>query len=111
MPRGLRPFHPAALPAQELLASSTLGSLRAHFVDAERALKALQAEGRGENHPATRAAQAQLDSVRTALLSEVKNIQEAYARDASSAAMSVRYAWIAGSRAATSPTSRARTRT
>jgi polysaccharide biosynthesis transport protein len=73
---------PAALPAQELLASATLGSLRAHFVDAERALKAMQAEGRGDNHPATRAAQAQLDSVRTALLAEVKNIQEAYARDA-----------------------------
>ncbi|HEX2873101.1 MAG TPA: polysaccharide biosynthesis tyrosine autokinase [Polyangiaceae bacterium] len=73
---------PAALPAQELLASATLGSLRGHFVDAERALKASQAEGRGENHPATRAAQAQLDSVRAALLAEVKNIQEAYARDA-----------------------------
>lgn len=74
--------NPAALPAQELLASTTLGSLRAHYVDAERALKALQAEGRGENHPATRAAQAQLDSVRAALLSEVKNIQESYERDA-----------------------------
>lgn len=73
---------PAALPAQELLASSTLGSLRSHFVEAERALKGLQAEGRGENHPATRAAQAQLDSVRSALLAEVRNIQEAYARDA-----------------------------
>lgn len=74
--------NPAALPAQELLASATLGGLRAHFVEAERALKALQAEGRGENHPATRSAQAQLDSVRAALLAEVKNIQEAYERDA-----------------------------
>jgi len=73
---------PAALPAQELLASGTLVNLRGHFVDAERALKALQAEGRGENHPAVRSAQAQLDSVRSALLAEVKNIQEAYARDA-----------------------------
>jgi uncharacterized protein involved in exopolysaccharide biosynthesis len=74
--------NPAALPAQELLASGTLAALRAHYVDDERTLKALQAEGRGENHPATRAAQAQLDSVRAALLSEVKNIQESYERDA-----------------------------
>jgi capsular exopolysaccharide synthesis family protein len=73
---------PAALPAQELLASPALSSLRGHFVDTERVLKALHAEGRGANHPATRAAQAQLDSVRTALLAEVRNIQEAYARDA-----------------------------
>ncbi len=74
--------NPAELPAQELLASATLGSLRGRFVDADRALKALQAEGRGENHPSTRSAQAQLDSVRAALLAEVKNIQESYARDA-----------------------------
>jgi capsular exopolysaccharide synthesis family protein len=74
--------NPSALPAQELLGSATLGTLRTHFVEAERALKALQAEGRGENHPATRAAQAQLDSVRDALLAEVKNIQESYERDA-----------------------------
>lgn len=73
---------PASLPARELLESATLGSLRSHYVDAERELKALQAGGRGDNHPTVQAAQAQLGSLREALLAEVTNIQESYARDA-----------------------------
>ncbi len=73
---------PAALPAKELLESPALGTLRQHFVEAEREFRGLQAEGRGENHPLVRSAESKMDSTRKALLAEVKNIQEAYARDA-----------------------------
>ena len=74
--------NPAALPAKELLESPALGALREHFVEADREFKALQAEGRGENHPLVRSAESKLSSSREALLAEVKNIQESYARDA-----------------------------
>jgi len=74
--------NPAALPARELLESATLNALRASFVEAERTLKAQQAEGRGPNHPSVRSAQAQLDSVREALLAEVRNVLESCTRDA-----------------------------
>ena len=74
---------PADLPARELLDSTMLGTLRTQFVEANRALDSLRAEGRGENHPATRAAQVQLDLVRSALLAEVRNVRESCERDAS----------------------------
>jgi capsular exopolysaccharide synthesis family protein len=76
------PDDPASLPAKELIESNVLSNLRENYIQAEREVRSLQAEGRGENHPATRAAQAQLDTTKTALLAEVKNIQEACARDA-----------------------------
>lgn len=78
----ISPDDPAALPARELIESSVLTGLRESYVQAERSLQSIRAEGRGENHPQVRAAQAQLDTTRAALLAEVKNIQESYARDA-----------------------------
>ena len=76
--------NPAELPARELLDSPALSTLREHYVEAERSLKALEAEGRGVNHPAVRSAQAQVDSVRQALLAEVVNVQQSCERDADS---------------------------
>jgi capsular exopolysaccharide synthesis family protein len=76
------PDDPAALPARELIENQMLTGMRERYVEAERVLRGLRAEGRGENHPEVRAAQARLDITRAALLAEVRNIQESCARDA-----------------------------
>ncbi|MEI9951384.1 MAG: polysaccharide biosynthesis tyrosine autokinase [Pseudomonadota bacterium] len=73
---------PTELPARELLESTALNSLRTSYIDFDRLLKSQFAQGRGPNHPDVRSAQAQLDSVRVALLAEVKNVQESCKRDA-----------------------------
>lgn len=73
---------PSALPAKELIESAALANLRAQYVETSRELTSLAAEGRGENHPQVKAALARRDTVRAALLAEVKNIQESCARDA-----------------------------
>lgn len=73
---------PSVLPAKELIESNVLGNLRESYLDAAREVESLKAEGRGDNHPSVKSAQARLDAVRTSLLAEVRNIQEACARDA-----------------------------
>ncbi|HWA74811.1 MAG TPA: polysaccharide biosynthesis tyrosine autokinase [Polyangiaceae bacterium] len=78
----ISPDNPVDLPARELMDSSTLSTLRARYVEAQRELEAMEGAGRGENHPLTKSARASLDSLRTALVAEVKNIQESCARDA-----------------------------
>jgi capsular exopolysaccharide synthesis family protein len=78
----IAPDNPGDLPARELMDSSMLSTLRARYVEAQRELEALEGSGRGENHPTIKAARASLDSVREALLAEVKNIQESCIRDA-----------------------------
>lgn len=73
--------NPAALPARELMENAALSALRANYIEAGREVGTLTAEGKGENHPLTRSAQTRLELTRSALIAEVKNIQESCARD------------------------------
>lgn len=72
---------PAELPAEELISSQVLQTLRAKYVDANRQLEALRAEGKGDEHPQTKALKAAVDESRRAILLEVKNIQRAVDSD------------------------------
>ncbi len=75
--------NPDQVPASELLSNSFLGQLRQHYQAAVRERAELLAEGKGENHPAVKKADEKAAIARTQLLSEVKNIQGAIARDLS----------------------------
>jgi capsular exopolysaccharide synthesis family protein len=71
---------PVDLPAQELLQSTVLTSLRADYQRAKQQVNALIGSGKGERHPEVAGATAQLDLSKTALLAEVNNIKEALRR-------------------------------
>jgi polysaccharide biosynthesis transport protein len=75
---------PGSLPATELLQSPLLQILRQRFEEAMNERKALLGSGKGEKHPDVVAATARATATREALLSEVRNIQGALARDLSS---------------------------
>lgn len=77
----INPEDPSNVPATELLSSSLLLKLRTDYVAAVEARSVLAAEGRGDHHPEALAAQARIDTTRTALLMEVKNIQGAVDHD------------------------------
>lgn len=72
---------PDQVPASELLSNAFLSGLRTQYQTATRERAELIAEGKGENHPAVRKADEKLALARTHLLSEIKNIQGAVARD------------------------------
>jgi polysaccharide biosynthesis transport protein len=68
---------PKDLPASELLQNDLLKQLRAGYVDAVRDRDALLGLGKGKNHPEVQSADSKVAAVKTALLSEVRNIQKA----------------------------------
>jgi succinoglycan biosynthesis transport protein ExoP len=74
---------PDQVPASELLSNAFLGGLRSKFQEAQRERAELVAEGKGENHPAVKKADEKLALSKSQLLSEIKNIQGAVARDLS----------------------------
>ncbi|MEO8903136.1 MAG: polysaccharide biosynthesis tyrosine autokinase [Polyangiaceae bacterium] len=79
--RKISPDNPAELPARELMESGALSGLQSSFIEARRNLSTLNAEGKGENYPLVKSAEARLELTRAALVAEVKNIQESCARD------------------------------
>ena len=68
---------PKDLPASELLQNDLLKQLRASYEEAARDRDALMGLGKGRNHPEVQSAEAKVQTARTALLSEVRNIQRA----------------------------------
>lgn len=72
---------PKNLPATELLENSLLSQLRNGYLKAVSDRDALIGSGKGENHPEVRAAEAQVQTAKEALLAEVRNIQGAVERD------------------------------
>lgn len=72
---------PTDLPATELLQSAVLQDLRRLYGEAVRDRDGLLGQGKGRNHPDVSAADAKVSATKSALLSEVKNIQAAVLRD------------------------------
>ncbi|NUQ75618.1 MAG: polysaccharide biosynthesis tyrosine autokinase [Polyangiaceae bacterium] len=68
---------PKDLPASELLQNDLLKELRRSYEDAVRERDALLGLGKGKNHPEVQSAEAMVTTAKTALLSEVRNIQRA----------------------------------
>lgn len=68
---------PKDLPASELLQNDLLKQLRSSYEEAVRDRDALMGLGKGKNHPEVQSAEAKVSTARTALLSEVRNIQRA----------------------------------
>lgn len=77
----ITPENPDQVPASELLSNAFLSGLRAQYQTATRERAELVAEGKGENHPAVRKADEKVALTKTHLLTEIKNIQGAVARD------------------------------
>ncbi|MDP9148509.1 MAG: polysaccharide biosynthesis tyrosine autokinase [Myxococcota bacterium] len=75
------PDDPDQLPASELLASPFLQSIRMQYQDALKERASLVGEGKGDNHPLVKKANERVATAKTALLSEVRNIQGAVERD------------------------------
>ncbi len=73
--------NPDDIPSSELLASGYLQNLRGQYQVALGQYGALLAEGKGENHPLVKEAAGRLANAKTALLAEVRNIQEAVTQD------------------------------
>ncbi|MDB4946326.1 MAG: Tyrosine-protein kinase EpsD [Labilithrix sp.] len=73
--------NPDQVPASELLSNAFLSTLRTQFQAATRERAELIAEGKGENHPAVKAADQKVALAREHLLTEIKNIQGAVGRD------------------------------
>lgn len=73
--------NPDQIPASELLSNAFLSALRQQYQAAVRERGELIAEGKGENHPAVRKADEKIALAKNHLLSEIKNIQGAVARD------------------------------
>ena len=73
--------NPDQVPASELLSNAFLGQLRAQYQVAVRERAELIAEGKGENHPAVKKADEKIVLSKNHLLSEIRNIQGAVARD------------------------------
>lgn len=72
---------PDQIPASELLANQFLSALRTQYQQSVRERAELIAEGKGENHPAVKKADEKIALSRSHMLSEIKNIQQAVARD------------------------------
>jgi capsular exopolysaccharide synthesis family protein len=72
---------PSVLPATELLQNTLLQQLKQRYAEALLDRNALSGGGKGSNHPELLAASTKVESSRTALLGEVRNIQGAVSRD------------------------------
>ncbi len=77
---GVDAENPVELPAPELLDSQLLSTFRSQYVEARQAVGALRGSGKGINHPEVKAASAQEETLRLALVDEVRNIQTAVER-------------------------------
>jgi capsular exopolysaccharide synthesis family protein len=73
--------NPDELPASELLNDNFLQRAREQYLQAVKERQSLIAEGKGENHPAVRAATERTGQARAALLAEVASIKGAVERD------------------------------
>ena len=73
--------NPATLPASELVQSPLLGQLRLSYQKAVADRDALLGAQKGPRHTEVMAAEANVKATRSALLSEVRNIQGAFERD------------------------------
>jgi capsular exopolysaccharide synthesis family protein len=69
------------IPASELLASGFLQSLRTQYLASTKDRTELLANGKGENHPAVKAADERIAQAKRALVDEVRNIQSAVQHD------------------------------
>ncbi len=72
---------PANVPASELLQNATLQAMRTRYLSARTERERLLASGKGVEHPSVRAVEADVTTAKDALLGEVRNLQEAVARD------------------------------
>jgi len=72
---------PSRLPASELLNDMSLQQLRSEYVQSIRDRDSLLAQGRGPNHPDTRAAEARVEAIRAAIVVSIRNIQDSVDRD------------------------------
>lgn len=77
----ITPENPDQVPASELLQNAFLSTLRTQYQTAVRDRAELVAEGKGENHPLVRKADEKIALSKNHLLSEIRNIQGAVARD------------------------------
>ena len=74
---------PTYLPANELLQSPLVQQLRQRYEDAIRERAGLVGSGKGSGHPDVVSADARVGAARSALLAEVKNVQQAIDRELS----------------------------
>ncbi len=72
---------PASVPASELLQNSALQAMRTRYLASLTERSSLLASGKGPEHPAVRAVDAELAISKSAMLAEVRNLQDAVARD------------------------------
>ncbi len=73
--------NPDELPSSELLSSANLQSLRGQYQQAVKERAGLIAEGKGDNHPLVKSLTSRVQETSTALLSEVRSIQDGVDRD------------------------------
>lgn len=72
---------PSNIASSELLRSQVLSSLRTEYESAKSERAAILGSGKGENHPQVAAATQRVEAAKTAVLSEIRNIKRAVARD------------------------------
>ncbi|MDP8998567.1 MAG: GumC family protein, partial [Myxococcota bacterium] len=77
----ITPENPDQVPSSELLANGYLQQLRAEYQTLVKDRASLVGEGKGENHPLFKSLDARLEKTRSALLAEVRKIQEGVALD------------------------------
>ncbi len=75
---------PTDLPANELLQSPLVQQLRQRYEDAVRERAGLLGVGKGAGHPDVVSAEARVNAARSALLAEVRNVQQAIDRELNS---------------------------
>lgn len=73
--RSINPEDPAMIPQSELFGNTALAPLRANYIQAKKDVERLRALGKGENHPESQAALADLRASRQALVTELENIR------------------------------------
>jgi succinoglycan biosynthesis transport protein ExoP len=73
--KSIDPQDPGEIPTSELLSNGNLPDLRTSYVSAKREVAMLRAGGKGDNHPVTQAANAQVEETRAALVQELQNIK------------------------------------
>jgi capsular exopolysaccharide synthesis family protein len=78
---GVDPQDPSVIPQSELFGSAALMPLREKYASALKEFSRLTALGKGDNHPELLFARQEVDSSRTALLGELKNIRQGVSSD------------------------------